>query len=145
VENGFLSIETHRDKPALVRLLLSTESPDPEPWVQAERRIRYIGRFTDSEAALMHVHEVLKRRLLDPDTRLYRVPVEQAIGAAESVELKHTRIYLDPDLGDAARASIARFAERIRRNNRRKARLFEILGYIGIGLLLFNLFFLSFP
>ncbi|MGB5560695.1 MAG: hypothetical protein WBM71_02270 [Sedimenticolaceae bacterium] len=145
VENGYLSIETHRDRPAIARFFLSAEPPDPQAGVHAARRIRYIARFNDRDAALMHVHEVLKRRLIDPDTHLYGVPVEHAIAAAESLDLKHTRIYVDTEFGDDAHASIAAFTERFRRNARRKEIFFQTLGYIGIGMLLFNLFFLSFP
>lgn len=145
MKNGYLSIETHRDRPATVRLFSSSEPPDPEAGVQAAQRIRYIARFNDREAALMHVHEALKRRLIDPETHLYRVPVERAIAAAESLDLKHTRIYVDTEFGDDAHASIAAFTERFRRNARLKEIFFQTLGYIGIGLLLFNLFFLSFP
>jgi len=145
VKFGYFWIETHRNRPGVVRLVVSTESPDPAPAVHADRRIRYIAHFNDREAALMHVHEFLKRRLLDPDRHLYRVPVERAIAAAESVVLKHRRIYIDPDFNDEDHASMAALSERFRQSGRRKDLLFRTLGYIGIGLLLFNLLFLSFP
>jgi hypothetical protein len=145
VQTGYLAIETHRDRPGIVRLVLSTEAPDPAPAAHADRRLRYISRFNDREAALMHTHEILRRRLIDLDTHLYRVPPERAIAAVESLDLKHRRIYLDSEFSDESRSAIASLTERLRSRRRAWATLFQTLGYIGIGILLFNMFFLSFP
>jgi hypothetical protein len=87
----------------------------------------------------MHTHEILKRRLLDLDAHLYRAPLEHAIAAVESLDLRHRRIYIDPDLGDETRVEIARLTDQNRRRLRRKDALFEAIGYIALGLLLFNL------
>jgi len=144
VQSGFLAIETHRDRPGIVRLVLSTEAPDPAPAAHADRRLRYIARFNDREAALMHTHEILRRRLIDLDTHLYRVPPERAIAAVESLDLKHRRTYLDSEFSDESRSAIASLAERLRSQRRAWATLFQTLGYIGIGILLFNMLFLSF-
>jgi hypothetical protein len=145
VQSGYLAIETHRDRPGIVRLVLSTEAPDPAPAAHADRRLRYVARFNDREAALMHTHEILRRRLIDLDTHLYRVPPERAIAAVESLDLKHRRIYLDSEFSDESRSAIASLTERLRSRRRAWATLFQTLGYIGIGILLFNMFFLSFP
>lgn len=145
VNAGYLSIETHEDHPGLLRLVLSGHSPDPEPTLHRVRRIRYVARFNDREAGLMHTHEALKRHLLDPDTHLYRVSLERAIAAIESLGLSHRRIYLDPDLSAATRAQLDQFAARYRSRRQRLEAFFQTLGYIGVGILLFNLFVLSFP
>lgn len=144
VKNGYLAIETHVDHTGLVRLIVTSKPPDPAATAHAQRRIRYIARFNDSEAALMHTHEHLKRRLLDPDTHLYRVPLEQAIAAIESIDLRHRRIYLDSDFSDASHARVADRIARYRRQRRRRDTFFRVLGYIAIGMLLLNLFALSF-
>ena len=143
MKSGYLSIETHQDRPGLVRLLATSEQPEAASGVQAVRRIRYIARFGDREAALMHTHEILKRRLLDLDTHLYRVPLEQAIGAIESLDLNYRRIYLDGDLSVQTTKAMQAWTSRFRNRHNRWDRLFEALGYVGLGLLLFNLFFLS--
>jgi hypothetical protein len=145
VQTGYLAIETHRDRPGIVRLVLSTEAPDPAPAAHADRRLRYVARFNDREAALMHTHEILRRRLIDLDTHLYRVPPERAIAAVESLDLKHRRIYLDSEFSDESLSAITSLTERLRSRRRAWATLFQTLGYIGIGILLFNMFFLSFP
>ena len=141
---GYLSIETHRDRPGLVRLIITETAPDTGATRQDPLRIRHIVQFDDSEAALMHTHEILKRRLLDPDAHLYRATFERAIGAVESLALRHRRVYLDTELPAQSSAAIEGWTIRFRNQRRRRERLFETLGYIGLGLLLFNLLFLSF-
>ncbi|MCB1773997.1 MAG: hypothetical protein KDI88_10300 [Gammaproteobacteria bacterium] len=140
---GYLSIETSESHPNLVRLIVSREQPDPEPALHGDRRIRYIARFNDSEASLMHLHELLKRRLVDPDTHLYRASYEQAIAAADSLDLRHQALYLDCDLDDAQRQRIAEMTERYIKRRRLIAKVFETMGYIGLLLLLLNMWIVS--
>jgi len=92
----------------------------------------------------MHTHEILRRRLIDPDTHLYRVSPERAIAAIESLDLKHRRTYLDSEFSDESRSAIASLTKRFLMQRRAWATVFETLGYIGIGILLFNMLFLSF-
>lgn len=136
---GYLAVETHHDRPGLVRLFVSARAIDPEPTVHATRRVRYVARFNDSEAALMHAHELLRRRLVDVDAGLYRAPCEQAIAAVESIGLSHRRIYLDPDLDAATRTTIEQAVERLSAARRRRDLAFDYVGYAGLALLLFNL------
>ncbi len=142
MDHGFLAIETHRDKPELVRFYLSDVSPEPDPGA-TRHRLRYVARFNDRDAALMHTHELIKRRLLDPDGHMYRVSLARAIAAVESLELKHQRVYLDPALDNGETEKIAEWANRFVRLKQFKTRLFDTFGYVAIGLLLFNLFVLS--
>jgi hypothetical protein len=143
LRHGHLAVETHVDRTGLVRLFVAEHSPAPEADDSRQPQVRYVARFNDSEAALMHAHEHLKRRLIDPDSRLYRASLEQAVAAIETIELRHRRIYLDPNLGDGSLDAIDSESRRFRRIQERRRRFFEAMGYIGIGLLLFNLFVLS--
>ncbi len=143
MENGFLAIETHCGRPGLVRFYLSDTAPTPDP-DDAEHRLCYAARFNDRTAALMHTHELIKRRLRDADTHIYQVSPAHAIAAVESLALKHQRVYLDPRLDDAERRQITEWTARFERLGAFKTRLFDIAGYIGIALLLFNLIILSF-
>jgi len=144
LQSGYLAIETHRDRPGIVRLVLSSESPDPASPAHAERRLRYVARFNDREAALMHTHEILKRRLLDQDAHLYRASLERAIAATESLDIRHRRIYLDPGISGESKEAIASLSKQMQARRRSWAAFFQTLGYIGIGILLFNMLFLSF-
>ncbi len=140
---GYLSIETHEAHRESIRFVLTPQAPDVEPTRHDVRRIRYVAHFHDSEAALMHSHEILKRHLLDRDAHLYRFPLERAIAAVESLGLRHRRIYLDPDLSDAAHTAIASFTAQYRRRRQRRDSFFQTVGYLALLLLLLNLFLLS--
>lgn len=140
---GYLSIETSESHPGMVRLIVSREKPDPEPTLHEDRRIRCIARFNDSEASLMHVHELLKRRLVDADAHLYRTSYEQAIAAADSLDLRHQVMYLDCDLDDDQRRQIAALTAHYVQRRRRIAKTFETMGYIGLILLLLNMWIMS--
>ena len=143
VKAGYLAVETHQERPGLVRLTLTPEPPHTSAQPPGDRRVRYVARFNDGDAALMHTHEILRWRLLDLQTRIYRVAFERAIAAIDALDLKHRGIYLDPALSDTARAAIAATKQRFINARRRKDRLFELAGYLGIALLLLNLYALS--
>ncbi len=143
MKQGFIAVETHRDRPGIVRLLANDTIAEPDNADAGQPRIRYIARFNDIEAGLMHCHEVIKRRLIDLDNHLYRVPLERAIAAIESVELKHRRTYLDPSLDTSQDSEIHRQIERIQNIRLLWDRFFTMMGYLGIGLLLFNALFLT--
>lgn len=140
---GYLSIQTHDAHPGRVRILVSAQRPAVEPDPRTTPRIRYTARFNDCDTALMHTHEFLKRRLLDPDAHLYRIDLAQAIAAVESVDLRRHDVYWDPRISDDTRAEITLNVSVNQARLRRKERFFQALGYIGIALLLFNLFVLS--
>jgi hypothetical protein len=144
VRPGYLSIQTHDAHRGRVRILISAQRPAVEPDSRTTLRIRYTARFNDCDAALMHTHELLKRRLLDPDAHLYRVDLARAIAAVESVELRRETVFWDPQLNDDTRTQVAELVTANRASQRRKDRFFQTLGYIGIAILLFNLFVLSF-
>ena len=143
MDHGYLAVETHRNRPGLVRIVLTRELPAEQP-DDAETRLRYAARFNDGDAALMHTHEILKRRLLDPDSRLYRVPEARAIAAIESLGLSHRDVYFDPLMDDGTRQAIDQLTRYLVVKRQRKEQVFTTLGYIAIGILLFNLFILSF-
>lgn len=143
MEHGYLAVETHRNRPGLVRLVVSDHLPQPDTDDERDTQLRYAARFNDRDAALMHTHEILKRRLIDPDVHLYRAEMAHAIAAIESLGLSHRDVYIDPDLDAATRRTIETAREVITAQRRRKERLFETIGYIGIGMLLLNLFVLS--
>lgn len=144
MHHGYLAVETHSNRPGMIRLFSAERPPVPDGTDAPQPRVRYVARFNDGEAALMHTHEYLKRRLADPDSRLYRVPLERAIAAVEAVELRHREIYIDPELDQETRGRIDAERARLQRIASRRRHFFEGIGYIGIGLLLFNLFVLSF-
>ena len=134
---GYLSIETHSEQPDLLRLALSSRCPAiPEGLEEAPRRVRYIARFNDGEAALMHAHQLLRRRLVDVDAGLYRSDLATVVAAVESLGLAHGLIYLDPQIEERARSAIEARAAALKRQRRRRERFWYAVGYIALGFLL---------
>lgn len=140
---GYLSVQTHDAHASLVRLVVSKHAPGPDSGQRPAPHVRYTARFNDSEAALMHAHETLKRRLVDADAHLYRTDLVQAIAAVAAIDLRHSEVYWDPAIDAATRDAIAARIERNRDAQQRWDRFFQIMGAIGIGLLLFNLLVLT--
>ena len=54
MQAGYVGVETHSDRPGLARLTLDDEAPDTRLRTQAGPRMRFVARFSDGDAALMH-------------------------------------------------------------------------------------------
>ena len=142
MEPGYISVQTHPGHPAQVRLLLADRQPATDASPDGAR-VRYIARFGDGDAALMHAHEFLHRRLQDLDAHLYHTDLAHAVAAVRSIDLRHTEVYIDPDIDQSTRDAIDRLVDKHQLWRRRREQIFRIVGAIGIGLLLFNAFVLS--
>lgn len=140
---GYIVIESQSRYPGLVRVSRQASQPDPDPTAHRASRIHCVAAFDDSEAAMLHLHETLKRRLVDVDAHLYRASPEQAIAGIDAVDLHHRLIYLDCDFTPDQRRRIADLTAVRRRHRQRVRRVFDAIGYIGVGLLLFNLLVLT--
>jgi hypothetical protein len=74
MKTGYLYLQTHPDHPGMVRFLTRDTMPDTDPASDSHApAIRYVARFSDIEAAQMHVQNSLHRQLVDIDTHMYRV------------------------------------------------------------------------
>jgi hypothetical protein len=134
---GYLSIETHSDRPGLLRMALSARCPAvPERRADGPLRVRYIARFNDGEAALMHVHQLLRGRLVDVDSGIYRGDLVTAVTAIESLGLPHGRIYLDPQIDGEHRSLINARVLSLGAKRRRLERFWNAVGYIALGFLM---------
>lgn len=140
---GYLIVETNPQSPGLVRLAVLPKNPETVPRDPEGPRIVFVSRFNDSEAALMHTHAVLRRRLVDIDAGLYRAPPDQAIAAVRAVDLRHHEVYLDPDISEALSARIEALQARLIRRKQWTRQVFETIGYIALAMLIGNLFLLS--
>jgi hypothetical protein len=96
-------------------------------------------RFNDLDAALMHAHDNLRRRLVDIDAHMYRTDLAHAIAAIEAVGLRHHTVYSDPRIEPDCRQQVDRLIMRHRTWQHRKDTFFCAMGAIGIGILLFNI------
>ncbi len=136
MQSGVLYLETHAAHPSLVRVALADALPPTDAGPDAAVRVRYAARFADGDAALMHTHELLRRRLVDIDARLYRTSLPAAIAAIESLDLSHRRLYVDPGLDANSVAAIARAQARLVHHRQVVDRVWTVVGYVALGLLL---------
>jgi hypothetical protein len=136
MESGYLIIETSQRHPGLVRIYTATDRRPRLPESDREDpRIRYLASFNDVDAAVMHAHNALRRRLVNIDSRLYRVDLPRAIAVVESIALSHRRNYLDPRLDPGAREAIdAMAAARVVRQQQ-LAWIWSLVGWIALVLL----------
>ena len=137
MRRGYLLIETRADRPGLVRVFGTETETEPAPTFPQRAdlpRLRYCAYFHDLDAALMHIHEPLRRRLVDIDQRLYRVDPLDAVAAAQSVGLRYWQTYIDAELADDPK--LAELVTSKRQRRKRFQLLWNIVGILAILLLL---------
>ena len=132
---GYLTVETHPEHKGVIRLAKHNYRPHT-PDGAAGGHISYVARYNDIDAAMMHVHEVLKRRLVDLDHHLYRTDLVDAIAAAKSRVLAHRDIWIDPDLDQIVRERIDTRVAYHKERQARWNRIMVIVSKIAIGLLI---------
>jgi hypothetical protein len=138
MEEGYLVIETHAEHPRLVRVRKSETTPaEPVRGDQTDPRVRYIARFSDLSAAQMQTHARLRHHLVDVETGLYRCDPAIAVAAAQSLELRHRQIYLDPDLAEDE--ALGNAAAMHRRRHGLAERIWQAVGILAVVLLLVKL------
>jgi hypothetical protein len=139
VQPGYLSLETSASHPGLVRIRsLKDDGPPPLPQGAdgaPDPAVRLVMRYQDVDAARMHAHTALRRRLVDVNAHTYRASLVEAIAGIEAIDLPHRLIYLDPELDDPTRRAID---DRVATRRRRQAlvdRIWQIVGGLAIGFL----------
>jgi hypothetical protein len=120
-----LLLETQPDQPGVV----SVSARDGMPRLD-QLGLRFAARFDDIDAALMHLHECLRRHLNTLEPRSYRVDLEEAVAAADAVELDHRRIFVEPEL--AAHGTLDARIEALHRRHRRYDRLMNAIGVFAL-------------
>jgi hypothetical protein len=134
MEPGYLYLETHSEHPGLVRCLGLDRMPSTEG--EAGTGVRYVARFTDIDAALMHVQNSLRHSLVDINEHLYRVDIATAVAAIEADELNHERVWMDDTLdGEELRSR----TEDYRAKHRKQDAVWRAVGMIAVALLLLGL------
>jgi hypothetical protein len=134
MKTGYLLLETHPDHEGMIRARIRDEVPNTQE-SEAGSEIRYIARFDDIEAALMHLHNQLHNRLVDLDNRLYKTEINHAISAVESDDLRHQQVWIDPTIDAQTRAAIDAETTQLKHRHARWNRGWMMVG--GFFLLLF--------
>jgi hypothetical protein len=138
MEEGYLIIETNEQHPGTVRIHLA-ETPPAEPGSDARAgpKVRYVARFSDSSAAQMQTHTRLRRRLIDLESGIYRSDPVTAVAAAQSLDLRHHQLYLDPEIAEDE--TLAKAIARHRWRHGLADRIWQIVGVIAVLFLLLKI------
>ncbi len=136
---GYLTLITHPDHPGLVRARLDEELPELKTLPDGSE-IRYVARFTDEEAALMHVQNAMHSALVDLENRIYRKPLAAMIACVEADVLDHARVWIDPGLSEEMNRQITSETRRRVTRQRWVDRVWQAVGLIALLLLLLNSF-----
>lgn len=135
MKTGFLSLITHSEHPGLVRAQLGDTPPELKA-LEDGGEIRYVARFRDGEAGLMHVQNAMHSYLEDLENRIYRRPLGEMIACVEADGLDHERVWMDPALDETILNQIDRGAEKRRISRKRSDRIWQIVGYLALLLLI---------
>lgn len=138
MQAGYLTLETREDRPGYVRLVRSDNRPLTEARDDGAR-IRVIGRYSDIEAAAMHVHNHLRRHLVDIDQHLYEAPLSEAMAAMHTLSLTSSIEWIDPDIDRETLDAMQACLDNHKSGRRMRDRWIQLLILIAIALLVFNL------
>jgi hypothetical protein len=137
MKTGFLTLITHSEHPGLVRAQLRDELPELKSQ-QDGGEIRYVARFRDGEAGLMHVQNAMHSHLEDLENRIYQTPLGQMIACVEADGLEHERVWMDPALDEEELRQIDREVKKRKTRRKRGERAWQIAGYLALLLLLLS-------
>jgi hypothetical protein len=135
MKTGFLTLITHPEHPELVRAQIRDELPELKSQ-QDGGEVRYVARFRDGEAALMHVQNVMHSHLENLENRIYRRPLEQMIACVEADGLEHERVWIDPALDDEKLRQLDRDIKKRKSSRKRGEQAWQIVGYLALLLLI---------
>lgn len=135
MQTGFLTLLSHPEHPGLVRARIHNTLPELKAQ-QDGSEIRYVARFRDIEAALMHVQNAMHGALVDLDQRIYRKALPEMIACVEADDLDHERVWIDPELSPAEMSRIDTRVVQRRLSHRRIDRIWQVVGILGLLLLL---------
>jgi hypothetical protein len=138
MRSGYLYLETRDDHPGMVRVRMSTELPSTQQG-EAGAKIRAISSYQDLDAAAMHVHEHLKRHLVDIDRHLYKVSLAEALAALSTLSLTCRIVWTDPAIDEETLEAKDSFIEQHRSARRHRDIWIRIIIWIAVALLAFNL------
>jgi hypothetical protein len=135
VKTGFLTLITHPAHPGLVSARIFEEPPELVT-LEDGSDIRYVARFKDGEAALMHVQNSMHAKLVDLENRIYRNSLINMIATVEADGLDHQQVWIDPAISTEDLRQIDALTRKKRVSIRRIDRIWQIAGFLGLLLLL---------
>jgi hypothetical protein len=137
---GYLALETHPDKPGIVKMVRTIENPRESEPLSDGGKVRFVLHFNDLDRGFMLAQTRMSRHIEDLDNNLYKRNLAVAMADIETVELKHSPVWKDPDLTEE---ELAEMDQEIQNNHRwitRRDRFVAVLKWGIIIYLLINLF-----
>lgn len=134
MKTGFLTLITHPDHQGLVRVIIRDRLPEIKKQDDGSE-IRYVARFEDIDAGMMHVQNIMHSALVDLENRIYRGSLPQIIATVEADYLDHSRIWMDPVLSEENLEEIDALIKQQKASQRRTNRIWQIVGWLGLLLL----------
>jgi hypothetical protein len=134
MKSGYLTLTTHGGHPGLVRARIHDSLPELRRQEDGGD-IRYMARFKDVEAALMHVQNAMHTTLIDLEDRIYRKPLTEMIACVEADDLDHERVWIDPALDEKDLAQIESSTKRRVKWHQRSDRIWQVVGFLALLLL----------
>ncbi len=134
MKTGFLTLITHPDHQGLVRVKVHDTLPEIKKQEDGSE-IRYVARFKDIDAGVMHVQNVMHAALVDLENRIYRGSLPQIIATVEADYLDHSRIWMDPALSEDNLQEIDELIKQQKASQRRTNRIWQLVGWLGLLLL----------
>lgn len=135
MKTGFLTLTTHAEHPGLVRAQIYDKLPELAPLPDGSE-IRYVARFRDGEAALMHVQNVMHAYLEDLENRIYRRPLGEMIASVEADGLDHERVWMDTALDAEQVRQIDQDTMKRKAAHKWGDRAWQVVGFLAIVLLI---------
>ncbi|MBK1705767.1 hypothetical protein [Halochromatium glycolicum] len=128
MQEGYLVLETDPERPGLIVVGALTSVPQ-----RIDEGCRFAAWFGDLDAALMHLHEALRRSLAQLEPRCYRVGLIDAIAAADAIDLEHRRIFIDPEFAESTQLNAK--IDSLRQRHQRLDRWLNTVGLVAAALL----------
>lgn len=129
MRKGYLLLETQPDQPEVVSVRTQETVPRLD-W----SGLRFVARFDDIDAALMHLHAGLRRHLYSLEPQRYAVSIDEAVAAADAIELDHRRVFIEPELAECG--TLHKQIQRLHRQHQRFDWLMHAIGALALVILI---------
>ena len=137
---GYLALETHPDKPGVVKMFKSVENPQDHPSPTEGGKVRYILLFEDLDRGFMLAQSKMSRTIVDLNNNLYKKSIAVAMGDLETVQINHKEVWRDSDLTEQELIELEESLARNRQKIARRGLYIALLKWAAIGFIVLNLF-----
>ncbi|MDH5183161.1 MAG: hypothetical protein OEX12_04660 [Gammaproteobacteria bacterium] len=135
MNSGYLYIESLTQPEHAYHLAMSVDKPDSER-VQEGRKLVYIAKFRDIDAAFMHASGKLRHRCKHLDTVTFLTELTTMIAVIEADGLKHERIWLADVLDAKEMDALRTETERLQKQAGNQDLIWKMVGIVAVVIFL---------